>query len=151
MNQANSPTLLNHDGRRILLCDDDLPILRAAQFKLSQAGYGVHCARDGHEAWSIINARPIDLLITDLQMAGMTGQELIERVRRNPPTRELPIVMITAKGYELASGDFARRWGLTAMLTKPFSPRLLLVLVQTTLARTKPANGELGAPLESAG
>ncbi len=52
----------------VLLCDDELHILRAAEFKLSRAGYEVQCAGDGQEGWEAIQRRKPDILVTDLQM-----------------------------------------------------------------------------------
>ncbi len=121
---------LSHD---ILLCDDEVHILRAAEFKLSAAGHRVRCARNGREAWQQIEAQLPDLLVTDLQMPEMNGCELIQRVRDNPATAQLPIILLTAKALEIAEGE-AMRFGLVKILTKPFSPKALLQLIEATLA-----------------
>jgi len=123
---------LSHD---ILICDDELHILRAVEFKLKRAGYSVRCAEDGGQAWEAFQARRPDMLITDLQMPVMNGFELIERVRQadegKPP---LPIMMLTAKGYEMACREVAEQWGIQAILAKPFSPREVVEQVQMALA-----------------
>mgnify|MGYP002625791289 CR=1 FL=1 len=121
-------------SKRVLLCDDELHILRAAEFKLRKAGYDVQCASDGQEAWENILAGRPDMLITDLQMPRLTGLELARRVREHEATRDLPIVMLTAKGYELSEHQMAEKCGFTAVCNKPFSPRALLQLVQETLS-----------------
>ena len=121
-------------SHRILLCDDEIHILRAAEFKLTKAGYDVQCAADGQEGWELIQQRKPDLLITDLQMPRMNGYELTQHVRDNPATADLPIFMLTAKGYELAQLDLAARWNIAAIMTKPFSPRELLKQVEQTLS-----------------
>jgi two-component system alkaline phosphatase synthesis response regulator PhoP len=120
-------------GHDILLCDDEVHILRAAEFKLSAAGHQVRCARNGREAWQHIEAQLPDLLVTDLQMPEMNGYELIQRVRANPATMHLPIILLTAKALEIAEGE-AVRFGLAKILTKPFSPKALLQVIETTLA-----------------
>jgi DNA-binding response OmpR family regulator len=120
---------------RVLLCDDEIHILRAAEFKLSKAGYEVECAYDGEQGWEAIQRRRPDILITDLQMPRLNGYELTQRIRDNPATRDMPILMLTAKGYELVQQDVATRWGVAAVMTKPFSPRELLKVVEQTLSR----------------
>jgi len=114
----------------ILLCDDDIAILRAAEFKLSRAGYEVRCANDGLEGWQEIERRRPELLITDFQMPRLDGFGLCRRVREHPPTAELPILMLTAKGFELLLARAVEDYGVLAVIAKPFSPRELLQTVQ---------------------
>jgi two-component system, OmpR family, alkaline phosphatase synthesis response regulator PhoP len=118
----------------ILLCDDEIAVLRAAEFKLRRAGYEVRCADDGQEAWEEIERQIPDLLVTDLQMPRLDGFGLCRRVRANPATRHLPIVMLTAKGFELTMSTAAEESGIYAIMPKPFSPRELLETIQRALA-----------------
>ncbi|HWB11117.1 MAG TPA: response regulator [Pirellulales bacterium] len=118
---------------KILLCDDEVHIVRAAEFKLARAGYDVRCAADGQEAWEIIQQDPPDLLITDLQMPRLGGLQLIERLRQRPDTNGLPVIVLTAKGFELKPQELAERWGVLAVVGKPFSPRELLHLVESSV------------------
>ena len=118
----------------ILLCDDEIHILRAAEFKLSKAGFEVECANDGQAGWEAIQRRLPDVLVTDLQMPRMTGIELARKVRQNPASKDLPILMLTAKGYELAQHDVNNECGILAVMTKPFSPRELLKTIEAALA-----------------
>jgi DNA-binding response OmpR family regulator len=120
-------------GKKVLLCDDESHILRAAEFKLSRAGYEVATAADGREAWEAIQASKPDILITDLQMPHMDGLELSRRVRQCPATHDLPILMLTAKGFEPAHLALAEKCGVLAVLPKPFSPRELLRYVDNVL------------------
>src|SRR6478752_4659806 len=85
----------------ILMCDDEVHILRAAEFKLKRAGYEVRTCFDGQEAWEAIQADLPDLLITDYQMPRLDGLQLITRCRTTEATMALPIVLLTAKGMEL--------------------------------------------------
>jgi two-component system, OmpR family, alkaline phosphatase synthesis response regulator PhoP len=117
----------------ILLCDDEVHIIRAAEFKLVAAGHRVRRARNGREAWQRIEEQLPDLLVTDLQMPEMNGCELIQCVRKNAATTELPIILLTAKALEIAEGE-AVRFGLIRILTKPFSPKALLQLIEATLS-----------------
>lgn len=122
-------------SHHLLLCDDEIHILRAAEFKLSRAGFEVRCANDGQEAWEAIQQRRPDMLITDCQMPRMNGFELCQHVRSVEALHDLPIVMLTAKGFELSQQELADRWNVVRLLNKPFSPRELLQLVVDTLAR----------------
>ncbi len=118
----------------ILLCDDELHILRAAEFKLSRAGFEIECASNGEEGWEAIQRRKPDLLVTDLQMPRLNGFQLTQRVRENPATSDLPVIMLTGKGYEMSKEEVTSRLGITRVMNKPFSPRELLQVVEETLA-----------------
>jgi two-component system alkaline phosphatase synthesis response regulator PhoP len=118
----------------VLLCDDEIHILRASEFKFRRAGYEVICASDGQDAWEKIQDRCPDIVITDCQMPRMDGFQLIEKIRENATTRELPVVMLTAKGFESGHLETAARLGVATVLPKPFSPRQLLETVQQLLA-----------------
>jgi two-component system, OmpR family, alkaline phosphatase synthesis response regulator PhoP len=112
--------------KRILLCDDEIHILRAAEFKFKRAGYDVEIAGDGQEAWEAIERQTPDILITDCQMPRLDGFGLVERVRGNAATSDLPILMLTAKGFELSHRELTEKWNVLAVIAKPFSPRELL-------------------------
>lgn len=118
---------------KVLLCDDEVHIVRAAEFKLARAGYRVQCAADGQEAWEKIERDRPDLLITDLQMPRLDGLALIERLRQRPDTRGMPVIVLTAKGFELKPQELAEKWGVLAVVGKPFSPRELLRLVESAV------------------
>jgi two-component system, OmpR family, alkaline phosphatase synthesis response regulator PhoP len=126
--------------KRILLCDDEIHILRAAEFKLKKAGYDVQIASDGQEAWEAIQQQIPDILITDYQMPRLDGLGLVARVRANPATADLPIFMLTAKGYELSHDELAANWNVRAVIAKPFSPRELLQRVDGVFGERDTAN-----------
>jgi two-component system alkaline phosphatase synthesis response regulator PhoP len=134
---------------KVLLCDDEVHIVRAAEFKLARAGYSVRCAADGQEAWEMIEQDRPDLLITDLQMPRLGGLGLIERLRERPDTKQLPVIVLSAKGFELKPQELAEKWGVLAVVGKPFSPRELLRLVESAIpvpAVASSAVGESTAP-----
>lgn len=120
---------------QVLLCDDEIHILRAAEFKLARAGFRVRCASDGQEAWELIQAERPDVLVTDYQMPRLNGLELIQRMRSEASTRELPAIMLTAKGFEISPDELAQKWGVLAVLPKPFSPRELLRIVESAVGQ----------------
>jgi CheY-like chemotaxis protein len=121
-------------AKKVLLCDDEIHILRAAEIKVGRSGYDVRIAHDGQEAWEAILKDPPDVLVTDLQMPRCDGLQLTERIRSNPDTKDLPIVMLTAKGFELARQDLREKWNIVEILPKPFSPRELVGLIDKILA-----------------
>jgi CheY-like chemotaxis protein len=83
-----------------------------------------------------------DLLITDLQMPRLGGLGLIERLRHRPDTKQLPVIVLSAKGFELKPQELAERWGVLAVVGKPFSPRELLRLVESAIPIPASAVGE---------
>jgi len=125
-------------GKRVLLCDDEIHILRAAEFKLKRAGYDVRTAGDGQEGWEAIEEQKPDILITDCQMPRLDGFGLVQRVRGNPQTADLPVLMLTAKGFELSREELAEKWNVIKVIAKPFSPRALLQSVEEILNAEEP-------------
>ena len=120
-------------NKRILFCDDELHILRAAEFKFKRAGYEVLSASDGEEGWQIVLEQMPDLVITDCQMPRLSGLGLAERIKANPKTNGLPIIMLSGKGFELSADEILRDYGILALLPKPFSPRELFQRVEALL------------------
>ena len=131
-------------AKKILLVDDEMHILRAAEIKLSRSGYEVTCAQDGEQAWEMIQQARPDILITDLQMPRVDGFELSRRVRANPETRDMPILVLTAKGFEMAHRDLAEAYGVVAIISKPFSPCELVRCVDNVVV-----TGNIGASIAS--
>jgi len=118
----------------ILLCDDELHILRAAEFKFKRAGYDVVCANDGQEGWELIERRRPDIVVTDCQMPRLSGLGLAERIRKTPATADLPVIMLSAKGFEMAPEELRAKYGICCLMPKPFSPRELFARVEAVLA-----------------
>ena len=113
-------------SKKVLLCDDEIHILRAAELNVSRAGYEVQIAHDGQEAWEMILNDLPDVLVTDVQMPRVDGFELSRRIRANAATKDLPILMLTAKGFELEQREMMEKWGIVDVVPKPFSPRELV-------------------------
>jgi DNA-binding response OmpR family regulator len=119
---------------RILLCDDELHILRAAEFKFKRAGYDVVCASDGEEGWEQINACLPDIVVTDCQMPRLSGLGLAERIKNHAATNHLPVIMLSAKGFELSQELLREQYGIRKLMGKPFSPRELFACVEQVLS-----------------
>lgn len=120
-------------GKRVLLCDDEIHILKAAEFKIRRAGHNVECVGDGELAWEAIQRQLPDVIVTDCQMPRLDGIGLCRRVRSHEHTRHLPMLMLTAKGYELSHEDIVDQLGVLRVVAKPFSPRELLRIVDEIL------------------
>jgi CheY-like chemotaxis protein len=121
-------------SKYVLMCDDEPTIIRAAEIKLTRAGFEVAVCADGRAAWESIQKRRPDLLISDCQMPRLGGIELLKLLRENEATRDLPVYMLTGKGFELPVDELKEKYGLLGVIAKPFSPRELLQTVETTLA-----------------
>ena len=118
---------------RIVVCDDEAHITRAISMKLTKGGFAVETAADGQAAWEAIQRETPAMLITDYQMPRMDGLSLCRQVRAETTTSHLPIILLTAKGFELDEDQLKAELGLSEIATKPFSPRELLKSVQNTL------------------
>ncbi len=124
------------NGRRVLLADDEAHITHLVSRRLESLGHEVRVAQDGEEAWAICQEWFPDLIVTDLQMPYLSGIELATRLRGLPQTAEIPILMLTARGYILEDEQIADA-RITEMLSKPFSVRRLVERVQELLAQSE--------------
>lgn len=117
---------------RLLLCDDEFPITKAASLKLNKAGYETTIRHDGEAGWAAYTESRPDMLVTDLQMPRLDGIGLIRRIREQD--RALPVILLTAKGYELDEPALKAEFGEFRLFMKPFSPRELADAVTEMLA-----------------
>jgi len=118
--------------KTILVADDESHILHVVSLKLRNAGFNVITARDGQEALEMAQQKHPDLLITDYHMPQLSGLELCQRLKQDQQTRDIPAIMLTARGYHLEPHD-TEESGILRMLSKPFSPRHLLSTVNEVL------------------
>ena len=120
-------------ARRILIADDEANIVLSLEFLMRHAGYEVRSAADGEAALrEIADFRP-DLVLLDVMLPLRDGFEVCQRVREDPESKHVKIVMLTAKGREV---EIAKGLALGADLyiTKPFATRELLASVERLLA-----------------
>jgi CheY-like chemotaxis protein len=125
-------------GKTILVVDDEAHILHVVSLKLQNAGFNVVTANDGEEAVEAAAAHPIELVITDFQMPGMSGLDLARKLHGEPGKRSLPVMLLTAHGLALEQVELAKA-GVTVCLSKPFSPRDLLSKVNELLEKREAA------------
>ena len=117
----------------VLLCDDEVHVVRTIGVKLQRAGYAVITAADGEEAWDLICRERPGLLITDLFMPRMDGLQLCQRMRDTASTREVPIFLITGRGLEFSHAELVDKWNVLDIISKPFSPRDVVCRVNRVL------------------
>ncbi len=115
--------------KKILAVDDDVAIVRMIEFKLKAAGLEVICAFNGQEALDKIAGDKPDLLITDINMPQMTGIELVRQLKKSVQTRDIPVIILTARGED-EQREEAMQIGANVFVNKPFSPGKLLEIVQ---------------------
>lgn len=135
------------DKETILVVDDEEDILELVRFNLSREGFSILCAATGEEAWKILKANRIDLLVLDLMLPGMDGLELTRRLKKEPRTQKIPVIMLSAKGEE-ADIVTGLELGADDYVTKPFSPRVLIARVRAVLRRRLPVPEAEGEVLE---
>lgn len=121
--------------KQILVCDDEPHILEGLRHLLRTPERRVSVAGSAKEALELIAQQLPDLLITDVMMPEMSGLELVERLRNDEATKQLPIIILTAKGQAQDATMAQEVWGATVM-AKPFQPRKLRELVDGTLANS---------------
>jgi len=115
--------------KKILAVDDERHIVRLVQVNLERAGYTVVTAFDGREALEKVESEQPDLVVLDVMMPYMDGFEVLQTLRKNQSTRDLPVIMLTAKAQD---ADVFRGWqsGVDCYLTKPFNPMELISFVK---------------------
>jgi DNA-binding response OmpR family regulator len=119
---------------RIVIADDDQDILDLVVFKLNQAGFETVAVSDGEAALSAIEADLPRLAILDVMMPGLSGIEVLRRIRANQATRDLDVILLTARARD-TDVDVGYATGASDYVIKPFSPRELLQRVNAVLAR----------------
>ena len=118
---------------RILVVDDEEDISELVRYNLFAAGYAVTLADSGEEAVRVAGREPFDLVVLDLMLPGISGIEVARMLKADPRTRNLPIIMLTARGEE---ADVVAGLALADdYVTKPFSPKILGARISAVLRR----------------
>jgi two-component system phosphate regulon response regulator PhoB len=135
--------LLPVADERVLVVDDERDITALVAYHLARAGYRVTTAASGTDALKAIAAEPPDLIVLDLMLPGRSGLELLDELRERTDTREVGVILLTARREE-ADRIKGLAAGADDYLTKPFSPEELVLRVGAVLRR-------LRSPAASAG
>ena len=118
----------------ILVVEDEDDIRELVSYNLLKEGYQVAGVASGEEALQVTSKKPVDLVVLDLMLPGIDGLAICRRLKQDPKTAHLPIVMLTAKGEE-ADIVAGLNLGADDYITKPFSPRVLIARVRAVLRR----------------
>jgi diguanylate cyclase (GGDEF)-like protein len=118
---------------RVLVVDDDPDKLNLLQFALTGAGYEVFTARDGDEGLAAVSSFDPDLIVSDIMMPGLNGYDLARRVRANPQTRFIPIILQTAGVTDAQDARLGSEVGALGYITDPTDLDLLLARARTLL------------------
>jgi DNA-binding response OmpR family regulator len=119
-------------AKKILVCDDEPHILHVLAAKLRNGGFEVITAADGQEGFELALENDVELVFTDYQMPLLSGLELCAKLRAEPQTSHLPVVMLTARGFSMRDEDLSGT-NIVKLVSKPFSPREILALAKQLL------------------
>jgi DNA-binding response OmpR family regulator len=119
----------------ILVIDDEKDLIELLSYNLGKEGYDVIVAHDGQSGLDVVKKHRPDLVVLDIMMPGLDGLQVCQRLRADPRTGRIPIIMLTAKatetdrivGLELGADDY---------VTKPFSPREVIARLKAVLRRS---------------
>ena len=121
---------------RILVADDEPDIRDLLTFKLGRAGYTVQAVGSGTQALAAIQEDPPDLAVLDYMLPGLSGMDVLRKIRDDERTSGVRVILLTARARD-ADVDAGFATGADDYITKPFSPRELLHRVNTILARPR--------------
>jgi DNA-binding response OmpR family regulator len=123
---------------KILLAEDEKQIADMISFKLGNGGHQIVRALDGEQAIALAGRELPDLILLDAMMPGLSGFEVLRRLKLDTSLRQIPVIMVTAKGHErdVLSG---LRGGAVDYIVKPFSLKELSARVELALRREPPA------------
>jgi two-component system phosphate regulon response regulator PhoB len=119
---------------RILVVDDEEDLLELVRYNLTKEGYEVTCVASGEEAIKAARKQPPELIVLDLMLPAVDGLEVCRRLKADARTREIPSIMLTAKGEESDMIAGLER-GADDYIAKPFSPRVLGARIKALLRR----------------
>lgn len=127
---------------KILAVDDEVDILNLLEFNIKKGGYDVVTAADGPEAIELAKKERPHLILLDIMLPSMEGTDVLKYLKTDTITRNIPVMMLTAKGeevdrivgFELGADDY---------ITKPFSPREVMLRIKAVLNRRMPDSAEL--------
>lgn len=124
-------------GAKILIVEDEPAIQELLAFNVTQAGFQVLCAANADDAWQHIHDGVPDLILLDWMLPGTSGVDLARQFRAEARSKDIPIIMLTARGAE-RDKVLGLESGADDYITKPFSPRELMARIRAALRRHAP-------------
>ena len=131
-------------GKVILAIDDEEHILELLAYNLENNGFKVLTASSGEDGLEIIKKENIDLILLDIMLPGIDGMEMLKRLRKNPDTADLPVIMLTAKSEEI-NKVLGLEVGADDYISKPFGIYELVARVKAVLRRSERNVGSVAA------
>ncbi|WP_295316827.1 response regulator [Roseobacter sp.] len=119
-------------SNHVLLVEDEVNIIEAIRFLLSREGWTVDTHSDGSDAADVIRTRKPDIVILDVMLPGRSGFDILEELRSDAQTADLPVLMLTARGQS-RDREMAEKAGVSRFMTKPFSNAEVLTAVRDLL------------------
>jgi two-component system phosphate regulon response regulator PhoB len=124
--------------QKVLIVEDDLNISKLVRYNLEKAEFECSTATSGEAALETLNAQQFDLVVLDIMLPKMDGLEVCRTIKQNPNLKDVPIVMLTAKGEEI-DRVVGLELGADDYIVKPFSPREFVLRIKAVLRRGVPA------------
>jgi len=121
-------------GGSVLLIEDEPNIIEAIRFILSRDGWRVDTHSDGLTALDAVRARRPDLVVLDVMLPNRSGYDILHDLREDPEFKELPVLMLTARGQK-KDRELAEKLGASRFMTKPFSNGEVLETVRTLVGK----------------
>ena len=121
---------------KILIIEDDKHISKLVKYNTEKAGYDPTVVGDGEEALDVLSKQGVDLIILDIMLPKMDGFEVCRLIKQNPKLKNIPVIMLTAKGEEV-DRIVGLELGADDYVVKPFSPRELVLRIKAILKRGK--------------
>ena len=131
---GHKPTSVMMSRERVLVVDDEQDLLELVSYNLNKEGYRVVGVGSGEEALAAARRDVPDLILLDLLLPTVDGLEVCRRLKADPRTQHIPVLMLTAKSEE-ADVVTGLELGAEDYVTKPFSPRVLVARVKALLRR----------------
>lgn len=119
---------------KILVVEDDISTRKLEQLVLERSGHTVLEAEDGNSALRVLNTEKVELILLDLLMPGMSGIDLLERLKSNPDTSSIPVVLCTSVS-EQDSIEKAVSFGINGCIMKPIVPKQMLQKLQQVVCK----------------
>jgi DNA-binding response OmpR family regulator len=141
---TSGPAAAARGRKTVLVVDDERDIAEMICYNLERNGFSAVAAHDGNQALELATKDRPDLIILDIMMPGMDGTEVTRRLKADPRTASIPLVMLTAKGEE-TDIVVGLTLGADDYVTKPFSVKVLLARLNTVLRRAEAAAGNPAA------
>jgi two-component system alkaline phosphatase synthesis response regulator PhoP len=118
--------------KKVMIVDDEIHIVHVVAIKLRNNDYDVISAENGAEAFELARSEKPDIIVTDFQMPVMSGLELVEKIRQCEQTKDIPVIMLTARNFAIEDQQ-KEDLHISQCLSKPFSPKELLEHIEDIL------------------